>query len=280
MNSRKSQSGSAHLIIIIVLLLALIGALGFVFWQNSMQPRIDNNQIGSNSDTIKQETDLMSRNELETIVTNELSLLNGKTSIDQITNQEKLQLAVSLYAKYHPYPEGIYSRTIPASEIEAVLNNTSISTDDLVHESIKCTTATSPVHNEYEYDASAKTYSNANHGGHGIENRVYAVYSKPSDFNNSDGQYSISYKYVFGLIREFGGGDVSVYGTYLNAKNNTGSIYTFKANNDDFESSVSNDDQVKYIENNYSSFADKLSTYTYNFKKTNGKIKLVGFSVK
>jgi len=35
-NKKQSQSGSAHLVVIIVLVAALIGALGFVFYQNFM----------------------------------------------------------------------------------------------------------------------------------------------------------------------------------------------------------------------------------------------------
>jgi len=38
-NKKQSQSGSAHLVVIIVLVVALLGALGFVFWQNFMQPK-------------------------------------------------------------------------------------------------------------------------------------------------------------------------------------------------------------------------------------------------
>lgn len=34
MNKRTSQSGFAHLVIVLVLALALVGALGFIFWQN------------------------------------------------------------------------------------------------------------------------------------------------------------------------------------------------------------------------------------------------------
>jgi len=34
MKTRTSEQGSAHLIIIIVLIVALVGTLGFVFWQN------------------------------------------------------------------------------------------------------------------------------------------------------------------------------------------------------------------------------------------------------
>ncbi|MEI7539830.1 MAG: hypothetical protein WCJ36_03675, partial [Candidatus Saccharibacteria bacterium] len=39
MNKRQSQSGSAHLIIIIVLVVALLGALGYVFYLNFMQQK-------------------------------------------------------------------------------------------------------------------------------------------------------------------------------------------------------------------------------------------------
>lgn len=38
--NKKTQSGFVHLIIIIVLAVALIGALGFVYWQNFMQPKV------------------------------------------------------------------------------------------------------------------------------------------------------------------------------------------------------------------------------------------------
>jgi len=274
------QSGSAHLIIIIILALALIGALGFVFWQNFMQPKVNKSQ---DSSLIKTVTDSkyqqISQSELESIVTGQLNLLNGKTSINQITNQEKLQLAVNLYAKEHPYANGVYSRTIAASDIESVLNKSSISTDGLIHESIKCVTATNPVHNEYEYNSSAKTYSNANHGGHGIENRVYAVYSKASNFKEKNGQYLISYKYVFGVLREFGVDSDPVFGSYSDAKNNTNPIHTFAADANVNDGVVDSGNEPKYIEQNYSSFENKLSTYTYTFEKIDGKIKLVSFSV-
>lgn len=40
MNKRSNQSGFAHLVIITVILaVALVGTLGFVFWQNFMQPK-------------------------------------------------------------------------------------------------------------------------------------------------------------------------------------------------------------------------------------------------
>lgn len=54
-NSLK-QTGSTHVIIIVILVIALLGALGFVFWNNFMrkdssQPVATNNQNISQSDT-------------------------------------------------------------------------------------------------------------------------------------------------------------------------------------------------------------------------------------
>lgn len=42
MNNKKSQAGSAHLVIIILLAVALMGALGFVCYQNFIQPKVTN----------------------------------------------------------------------------------------------------------------------------------------------------------------------------------------------------------------------------------------------
>jgi len=39
MNKNKYQSGNVHFIIIIVLVVALLGALGLIFWQNFIQPK-------------------------------------------------------------------------------------------------------------------------------------------------------------------------------------------------------------------------------------------------
>lgn len=41
MNNKQHQTGSSHLMIIIILVIALTGALGFVFWQNVIQKKAD-----------------------------------------------------------------------------------------------------------------------------------------------------------------------------------------------------------------------------------------------
>ncbi|MDB5166970.1 MAG: hypothetical protein JWN26_115 [Candidatus Saccharibacteria bacterium] len=56
MKSRQSQAGSAHLVIIIVLVVALLGALGFVFWQNFINKPVAN-QANSSQTTPTTKTD-------------------------------------------------------------------------------------------------------------------------------------------------------------------------------------------------------------------------------
>lgn len=51
MKLQKNQSGSAHLLIIILLLVALLGSLGFIFWQNFMKADETNKQ--STEKTVK-----------------------------------------------------------------------------------------------------------------------------------------------------------------------------------------------------------------------------------
>lgn len=49
----RSQTGSAHVVIIIVLIVALLGAVGFVFWQNFLKPsnkQADNASLTSSKD--------------------------------------------------------------------------------------------------------------------------------------------------------------------------------------------------------------------------------------
>lgn len=53
MNKHKSQSGSSHLIIIIILVVALLGTLGFVFWQNYYQTKTTTQTKISNAKVVE-----------------------------------------------------------------------------------------------------------------------------------------------------------------------------------------------------------------------------------
>ena len=68
MNKHKQrQLGFAHLVIIIILAVALLGTLGFVFWQNFMQPK--SNVSNSKSDDSRTKTDTNSVISSEVVLT-------------------------------------------------------------------------------------------------------------------------------------------------------------------------------------------------------------------
>lgn len=58
-NKSLSQKGSAHIVIIIILVVALLGVLGFVFWQNFIdkKPVTKNDESSKNENTQNQPTD-------------------------------------------------------------------------------------------------------------------------------------------------------------------------------------------------------------------------------
>lgn len=53
MNYRNKEKGSASLIVIIFLIIALLGALGFIFWQNVMQNNQTNTETQSTQEVQK-----------------------------------------------------------------------------------------------------------------------------------------------------------------------------------------------------------------------------------
>lgn len=54
----SSQKGSAHIVIIVILVIALLGALGFVFWQNFIdKPTVKNDESSRTEDTKNQSQD-------------------------------------------------------------------------------------------------------------------------------------------------------------------------------------------------------------------------------
>lgn len=74
MKNKKSQSGSAHAIIVIILVIALLGSLGFIFWQNFVQSKNTPDQ-NKNNQTINKSTE----NSAKTNVSNEIALTESIT---------------------------------------------------------------------------------------------------------------------------------------------------------------------------------------------------------
>jgi hypothetical protein len=55
----SKQTGSIHMVVIIILILALVGVLGFIFWQNFMQsPKADKDAQANQTDSLEKPSDV------------------------------------------------------------------------------------------------------------------------------------------------------------------------------------------------------------------------------
>lgn len=98
MSKKQSQSGSIHLVIFMVLIIALIGALGFIYYQNFMQPEKNDTTNLTTTDT-KDAVVLLDKSITENVTGDNLTLdypnnwiLTSQTSLnpDQGISNEKI----------------------------------------------------------------------------------------------------------------------------------------------------------------------------------------------
>lgn len=94
MKQNKYQSGSGHIVIIIALVVVLLGALGFVFWQSSTQSKDSNNT--KDKSTISQIT-TSSQTSLETTLTP--NLRSPETVVDEFLSAFFLYMGSSVAEK-------------------------------------------------------------------------------------------------------------------------------------------------------------------------------------
>ena len=90
MKSRiKEQGSAAHIIIIVVLVLAVLGLLGFVFWQNMNKP-VDNKTATTDSTATSETTDKESSSNSKTLTVTEWSVsgtYSAESTIGYTVNQ-------------------------------------------------------------------------------------------------------------------------------------------------------------------------------------------------
>ncbi len=79
MKTRVSQTGSAHIVIVIILVVALLGALGFILWQNIINPKSATETVQTSTTT---ETEEVSEEDAVVPDTIDLTLNKEAISID------------------------------------------------------------------------------------------------------------------------------------------------------------------------------------------------------
>lgn len=219
----------------------------------------------------KKVNEIISKDELTNIIENELFVFYGKTSLNDITNQDKLSLAVRLMVEKN----NAIIQSFTSSELEDSFNSTIISNLGINHENIvpiKSVTQDGNLGFGYTYENGVyKDRVSTNSG----TSSVPVVANKIVSFSENDGRYTLSIKYLWASFGEYIMGDNSLYGKYIDSINHQNSIGELPEG-----LLVGSYENLKNWGNeNFSSFEDKLEKYNFVFIKENGKITLINFYV-
>ncbi len=264
-------------IIILVLMIAIICMSSLAAYHSIMNK--NNNQL-NNSNGNNNNTNTVSQEELLTIINNELFVLNPYTGLDKLTNQDKLDVAVKkLCGNIYYCIDDIksYIDTFSSTNLANAYIKTSLAKFNYTDEDVKCPAANYE-HSIWKYDNVYKKYTYVE-PGHGA-NSIAIAFKKIVSFTKNGNEYKISIKYAwYKSALSDGPANVYAFATYMDAKNNTNSIYMIATNrveaiNYDVESEFN-----KYFTDNYETYKDKIPTYNYVFEYQNNQLYLTNFNV-
>lgn len=263
-----------HVIILVAILIIIILVMGgYLIYdkviKNNQDNSSKNNEVEDIANVINNSYEEITKEEVETILESDNVRHNTYklTSLNQLTNQDKLKIAF----KELSYSQQINS-SITEEELENIFKKTIFGNLPLTHESVLC-----DIHNVDIWSYSNGVYTEEMHG-HGGNTEAYDIKYIIDNFENDNGQYEVSVKYFF--VHSLGdGGEVSkqLYGNYNDAVNQTNSIGAIDSATDMV--SYDNPQFETYITTNYETLEDKVDEYEYSFIKAGGEIKLVSLIV-
>lgn len=261
MIKKKKRTKNIVGIIIFLIVISCLCLYFFVIKDNSVKELFNNLNNKINLEEI-------SESEIQSILDNELTILDNKEKISDITNQEKLWYSYVLMVNDIGYNE-IFSAEI----LKEYFDKSSLSYLGLVIESFSCYGEADHPY-LFIYNEETNEYTpNTNHGGHGAT-LIGKVYSKIIDIDDDNHKYTVTVKSLWTKSSE-GYVVLNVYGSLNDAKEETNSLGSIN-----IEKNSSIIQGKEFIDSNYSSIEDKLDTYLYVFEKVDGKIKLVEYEKK
>ena len=248
--------------IIIVVLIIAVGVIGFLFLRGEEKVALSEAEV----------------TELYNIIDEELYVLWNKDNINEITNQEKLQIAVETYAASNNYASYADIVSVSGSDLESFFSKTSLRNLELVHQDIR------PFYKLYMEGDAAMSYNEETNEYLTNPFDIVSTSIEPYqeylvDSYKEDNLYYISYKYVWIETGDFY--PVSaIYPSYEDCLNETNAIYDENKtdfDNVDEETFISND-LIDYVNNNEDTIKENLTIYNYVFEKINDEYILVDFS--
>lgn len=282
-NKQKNKMITILLVVITVILsvLCVLFATGTINLKfNDIDNKLDNNVDNNNSnqnivennefEENKISVDNISEEKLKNIVENQLYILfthsNPITKLENIDNQSKLQLALTILEDKYTTSSNDIDTTIVSvtkSKLEEAFASSVIGNLGIKHEDFGVYELTG----DYIYNRNTNllVYSKAMY--------KYKVpdASKVKNYEKKDNQYIISMNYLFPDVVP---GPSYYHGSLTDAKNETNPIIKAYDDNNNYLNAQ------EYLDNNYNSIKDKLATYTYTFELKNDNLVLTNYSVK
>ena len=225
------------------------------------EPTKDNNtneEKSSNQDTsINQKT-------FEDIIENELYILFGYKSLNELPNERKLTLALNIIDnEYTTSSNDIYTtvENVSKTKVEEVFNKTSISKLGIKHQKFDVYDINDANYYRIDNFMSKRNLFNCS-----------SIGKKVASYEEKNNQYIISMNYIFPDSCD---GLAKYHGTY-NYNNQNESNFIVKG----YDSTGKYINPQEYIEANYETIKTKLDTYVYTFEvDKNNKINLVDFKI-
>lgn len=261
----EKEKNNKVLIIALLVIIILLGALcallatGTISLKNS---KVQKNNTGA--EVNGNNTTEYTQDTFKKIVDDELYVLFGYKSLNELPNKRKLTLAFNKAENENSNCNNDVCSTvdyISKSKLEEAFNKTSLAKLGINHESYDVYTLSDNKYVRNQQVMSKRNLFNCDFP-HKVEN-----------FEKSGNKYVISVKYLFTdacPVNEY------YYGAYASSDQSETNRITNAFVGDNYTDYV---DPKKYLDENYDSIKDKLDTYIYTFEVNNGKIELVDFSI-
>ncbi len=193
-------------------------------------------------------------------------LLNQKSSLNELTNQEKVFMASEIYKKNKQNVTSFTASDLALSYFIAG----SFENENIYDPTLEETT--------YLYDSDSNTYEiNENIPAHGGVATIPAI-TYDYDFYEEDGNYILIRYGVFYILPGVGPSSDEYYGKYKdidldNPQNNVLFKNPYEFESADWELY----DPIDEIKENFEKYENEMTKFTYTFQKIDGKIMLIDY---
>ena len=265
------------LIIGTIILMIITGIGGFILGQKFYDKE---EEIKEELNDNKEENNInkTTKERVDDIIANELEQLIPLKSLNELSNQDKLQTILYMYVKNGSG----YTDTIQKSTLENIFKNSSIRNLGIEYKDIYEERQLQDTENTI-YIIENGVYKKTIGGGTG--GYIGLIQKKLVDYKEENNKVTISYKYAFYKNEGDGPTPINIYYTFEDAKNNQNKIKTFDPL--DYKDELYPNEPFSYpkakeaAENyDFSKDLDKLNTYTYVFELINNELILIDFNRK